>query len=141
MVVGIASSLARISSTTGLWQVFNSMQMFLLIALLGVYLPKKILNALKGSTIFNLCLNINFLTNKHGFKEITEYFDFKPQEESIDIVGLINGSTLLNISSQLFILLALCTCHLFCTPLIYCDPSKSTSKPCRILLSLFKKIA
>jgi uncharacterized membrane protein (DUF2068 family) len=70
--MGIVSSLARISSMAGLWQVFNSMQMFLLIAFLGVYLPEKILNVLKGSTIFNLSLNINYLTNIHGFKEITE---------------------------------------------------------------------
>jgi hypothetical protein len=115
-VASIASGFSSLSNPTGLWQMMNTMQLFMLILLLDINLPVKILNIFKATSYFTLSFNIPFIPEIPYLCDVYDYLDFLPPKANYPIIGVGSGSTLINLNSLLCILLCVVVLHFLIIP-------------------------
>jgi cysteine-rich repeat protein len=112
----IVSGLIFLSNPTGLWQMINTMQLFILILLLDIYLPIKILNIYNATSSFSLSLDISFIAKIPFLDDAYDYFDFILPKDSYSMLGIDSGSTLINTFSFILLLIAVWVVHIWLTP-------------------------
>jgi cysteine-rich repeat protein len=112
----IASSLSLLSPT-GLWQSMNIMQLFLLIALLKIYIPDKILDILKAWKYFSLSYESPLNQDTPFISSTLSYLDFSHPNEKYEIVGVDSGSSLMNVLCLATTLLSIWVLHACSFPL------------------------
>jgi hypothetical protein len=114
-VASIVSGFSSLSNPIGFWQMMNTMQLFMLILLLDIYLPIKILNIFKATSYFSLSFDVPFIPEIPFLCDVYDYLDFLPPKANYTIMGVDSGSTLLNLNSLLCILLCVVAFHFLIT--------------------------
>jgi cysteine-rich repeat protein len=114
-VASIVSGFSSLSNPIGFWQMMNTMQLFMLILLLDIYLPIKILNIFKATSYFSLSFDVPFIPEIPFLCDVYDYLDFLPPKANYIIMGVDSGSTLLNFNSLLCILLCVVALHFLIT--------------------------
>jgi cysteine-rich repeat protein len=112
----IISGMTSLSNPTGFWQMMNTMQLFMLILLLEVYLPIRILNVYNASSGLNLSFNISFITKIPYLGNMYEYLNFFSSKDNYSLLGVDSGSTLINILSFILLLMGVAIVHIWLTP-------------------------
>jgi hypothetical protein len=107
----ILSGLTSLSNPTGLWQIINTMQLFMLILLLDIYLPIRIRNVYNASRGYALSFDISFIAKIPFLDDVYHYFDFISPRENYSMLGIDSGSTLINIISFILLLMAVGIAH------------------------------
>jgi cysteine-rich repeat protein len=123
----IASS-ANMSTPNGMWQSMNIMQLFMLILLLGVYLPKRVKNLLLANSFLSSSFKIPFIEHFYAVKNILGYFDFSQENPYLHSIGIESGSTFNNTFSQFLALTSIIFLHLALIPLRNWGPKKEGSR-------------
>jgi hypothetical protein len=108
----IISGMTSLSNPTGFWQMMNTMQLFMLILLLEVYLPIRILNVYNASSGLNLSFNISFITKIPYLGNMYEYLNFFSSKDNYSLLGVDSGSTLINILSFILLLMGVAIIHI-----------------------------
>jgi hypothetical protein len=100
----IASSI-NMSSPNGMWQSVNIMQLFVLILLLGIYLPQRIKDILTSNSFLSSSIKLPFIENLYGIKNMLNFFDFSQENSHLMAIGIESGSTFNNIFTQILLLI------------------------------------
>jgi cysteine-rich repeat protein len=122
MAGSAAASSMSFSSPSGLWQVMNMMQLFMMLVLLGVYLPTPIKDMITSSSYFSLSFEVPFIEQIYGIGSFLTWIDFNNENSTLKSVGVQSGSTFRNVLSQLLTLLLIIMIHLLVIALRKCDP-------------------
>jgi hypothetical protein len=110
-VASVVSGFSSLSNPIGFWQMMNTMQLFMLIVLLYVYLAIKILDILNSVNYFTLSFEIPFIPDIPYLSDVYDYLDFLPIKENYHIIGVDSGSTLINVYCLFCILIGVIALH------------------------------
>lgn len=146
LAVGSSSSglhsLINSSASQGTFSMFNSVQLLLLLPLIGAYLPEKVISYITSMN-FSL-LNFNFLrwNETPEIESETSKMDIYQKDEYLKDIGLESGNALINIMTLMGISLIIPVIHIIFI-LSYClIKKKYNQKKCwhRFILSIYKRL-
>jgi hypothetical protein len=128
------------SNPFGIWTLINSFQQYLLIPLLGVYLPGELLAFFLGQHRF--LLNFNFLPFEEMLEKSVSFkdmFDHPQPNKNIHVISLVSGSALINLTNNLIVLAIVVTIHiLLIAPLAIFNEKRLSDRP--ILKTIRNKV-
>jgi cysteine-rich repeat protein len=75
------SGVTNLSSPTGLWQMINLIQLFMLTLLLNIYLPKKVIDVLNGNSYFSLSFKVPLISKTPMLLHHSHLLIFHPQNQ------------------------------------------------------------
>jgi hypothetical protein len=114
MGVGVAASM---SSPQGSWSMINQFQIFILLPMLGAYMPFEVINFITGMgfTLFSF----DFIPYKEipGIKHTIQFLDYDQTDEYLDEVGIESGSSLINHISLILIFGLIGIAHVIIIPI------------------------
>ena len=112
ITVSVSASLLTSSSPQSIWLMVNQYQLYILLPLTGVYMPKDVINYLIGMEFTSF--NLNFLNAKETFKfdELLHDIDSEENDWYRTEIGIESQSAIVNQISLLFGLLLLALIHL-----------------------------
>ena len=118
-VISWLNSIINGSSHASMWFIINQFQMFMLLLLTGAYIPKIVRQYLSDMNF--VLFNFNFIPfNKipiiHSFYL---WMKFDHNNDVFKVIGVDDGSTVVNNISTIAILILLAIIHII-TTLIYC---------------------
>jgi cysteine-rich repeat protein len=134
------TSTLSMSSPNGVWQTMNIMQLFMIMLLLGVYLPPRIENLITSVKFLFSFFKIPFLQNLYFLKDIFRYLDYEQTNPSLEKIGVESGSTLNNISTEIFFYLLIIFVHVCAIPLKYCSTKEKKNMCSDFFISAWKKV-
>jgi hypothetical protein len=111
IAASVFSDLLNLSNPTGLWQMMNLMQLFLLILLFDIYLPSKVLNILNANKYFSLSFSAPFVDMIPYGKPTFSYLNFSSSTSNYSILGVRSGSSLINFLCMAFVLMVIGVLH------------------------------
>jgi hypothetical protein len=110
------SGATNLSTPTGLWQMMNLIQLFMLTLLLNIYLPKKVVDVLNGNSYFSLSFKVPLISEIPYVAPLLSYLDFPPPRSIYGTLGIDSGSALLNILCFILLILILGLLHICIIP-------------------------
>ena len=112
ITVSVSASLLTSSSPQSIWLMVNQYQLYILLPLTGVYMPKDVINYLIGMEFTSF--NLNFLNAKETFKfdELLHDIDSEENDWYRTEIGIESQSAIVNQISLIFGLLLLALIHL-----------------------------
>ena len=109
-VSNIALALASSSSPHSIFQMINQIQLLLLLLLLNIYLPSKVVNYIRSlvMALIDFDIDYSFLP---VIGDIINTFDYEQPEDDFYVAELESGSSLMNISGVILIILGTILFH------------------------------
>ena len=108
VAASISSAFLSMSSPQGAFSVLNQFQLFILLPMIGAYIPPKVIDIITGMS-FSM-ISFSFLPiEKIPFA--TDLFDYDQNADYFDDIGLTSGSSLLNHLGLLAMLMLLILPH------------------------------
>jgi hypothetical protein len=116
MGVNTSVSIMVVASPNTVWDLLNSIQLFLTLPLNGAYLPDEVLDFVTG--IDSALLNLKFIPidQAPGINALVEYLNYDQEYDKLGDLGLESMSAFVNNLNILVILCVLITIHLCITP-------------------------
>jgi len=111
----IASSVASAfsgSPSGGLFQSINFMQLYMLLILLRVYLPKRIEDYILMNDIFNFNLSTSNVSSVPMLNDFLSIFQYAHSDQTLSDLNVESVSTFYNLFAHLLVLLLLVAVHL-----------------------------
>ena len=109
-VSNIALAFLSVSSSHSIFQMINQIQLLLLLLLLNIYLPLKVANYIRSLVMALVEFNIDF-TFLPVVGEIVDTFDYEQPEDDFYVTELESGSSLMNISGVIMLIIATILFH------------------------------
>jgi hypothetical protein len=99
-LVGIVASLGvsviSMSSPQTMFSIINQFQMFILLPMIGAYMPPRVIQVLLGMNISMFSFSFIPLEKIPLISELINFIDYDQNDEYFDTIGLTSGSALLN---------------------------------------------
>ena len=100
------------ASTTSLWSMINQAQMFLLLLLTRAFIPLDVQNVILGVKFtMNIAPYFDFYKIRF-IRSISEEFDFKLSNQSLELLGIKSDSSIFNIYPVIILALLIIPIHL-----------------------------
>jgi hypothetical protein len=103
IATSIIASFLSLSSPSGVYQSINILQLFMMMLLLGIYLPVKVINIIIASSFFTLLLPISHIEEIYLIGRLLKFFDLEQRDSGLQKLGVEYESTFRNIFTQLLI--------------------------------------
>jgi cysteine-rich repeat protein len=115
-IASVVSGVTNLSSPTGLWQMMNLMQLFMLILLFDIYLPVKVIDVLNSNNYFSLSFEVPLIEKIPYVAPSLVYLDFSPPKSNYNVLGIDSGSALLSVLSFTSLLIVIFLLHIWVIP-------------------------
>lgn len=116
----MATSMINLQSPQGFWLIVNQFQLYYLFYLTGAYIPKYVSDYLVGLKIALFSFSFMNVRNIESVDKFLNWLDFSQPNKNLDDIGISSGSTLVNISSIIMIVLIVGLAHILFLLLRFC---------------------
>ena len=105
MVIIVGASIINSASLQSAWSILGQFQLFMLLPLTKVYLPKDLIDYCIGMQYTMFSMNFISLYNMFGISEIQKYFNIDQPNSYLANLNMNSGSTVSNLISLFMFLL------------------------------------
>jgi hypothetical protein len=106
-LVGIVTSLGvsviSMSSPQTMFSIINQFQMFILLPMIGAYMPPKVIQVLLGMNFSIFSFSFIPLEKIPLISDLINFIDYDQNDEYFDSIGLTSGSAFLNIIALMLV--------------------------------------
>ena len=135
------SYLTGTSSPSGIWSVVNQLQLFFLLLLIGVQLPKEVIDSIIQSKITLFSFDFIPFQQISFLQDIINWFWKDQNDQMLSKIGLTSGSSIVNQFNLLIIVFSAVWTHLFILCLFKLwNNCKPTGEKCSLFTKWCKKI-
>jgi hypothetical protein len=120
IITGVAAnmgaSLMSMSSPQGAFSMINQFQLFILLPMIGTYIPESVIKVITGMSFVMFSFSFIPFDEIPMINTLFNVFDYDQSDDYFDTIGLTSGSAFLNHISLLIIIAALVMLHLSILP-------------------------
>jgi hypothetical protein len=126
VAISLGASALSMSSPQGAFSTLNQFQLFILLPMLGAYIPPKILQIILGTSFAMFSFSFIPLEKIPLINDLFNFIDYDQSDDYFDEIGLTSGSAILN---HIALLLIFCVFILYHLSLLPCyQTSKQLSE-------------
>jgi hypothetical protein len=126
VAISIGASVLSMSSPQGAFSMLNQFQMFILLPMIGAYIPESIIKIITGMSFAMFSFSFIPVEKIPLIADIFNFIDYDQSDDYFDRIGLTSGSAFLNHISLFLILGVLILYHLSLLP--WCKATKNLSE-------------
>jgi hypothetical protein len=104
VVTSMGASILSMSSPQGAFSIINQFQLFILLPLIGAYLPFTVINSITGMSIAMFSFSFIPFDEIPMINTLFNVFDYDQSDDYFDTIGLTSGSAFLNHVALLIII-------------------------------------
>lgn len=116
VAISFGAAALSMSSPQGAFSILNQFQLFILLPMLGAYMPPKVLRIILGMSFAMFSFSFIPLEKTPLINDLFNFIDYDQSDEYFDEVGLTSGSAILNHIALLLIVGVLILFHLSILP-------------------------
>jgi hypothetical protein len=126
VAINVGASTVSMSSPQGAFSMLNQFQMFILLPMIGAYIPESIIKIITGMSFAMFSFSFIPVEKIPLITDIFNFIDYDQSDDYFDRIGLTSGSAFLNHISLFLILGVLILYHLSLLP--WCKATKNLSE-------------
>lgn len=116
VALSMGAAVLSMSSPQGAFSLLNQFQLFILLPMIGAYIPQKIVELITGMSFSMFSFSFIPFEKIPIVFDLFNSFDYAQDDSYFDEIGLTSGSTFLNHIALIIIVSTVVICHLTFLP-------------------------